>query len=132
MYSDPTRAGSCCFSPCSWTSSRDFASSSRVIQIQQTFILCTRILKHHDREPKRKSHLLLYLSILKLRYQLYLHRIFAVGDISNSVDRATEQPLGILPHQIRGSLSQFSQMTLIGYSSDSCTACSHTVSLGAK
>ncbi|KAK7341089.1 hypothetical protein VNO80_24013 [Phaseolus coccineus] len=53
--------------------------------------------------------------------------IFAVGDINNSVDRATEQPLGILPHQIRGSLSQFSQMTLIGYSSSNCTACSHTV-----
>lgn len=53
--------------------------------------------------------------------------IFAEGDINNSVTGATEQPLGILPHQIRGSLSQFSQMTLIGYSSSSCTACSHTV-----
>ncbi|XP_061353295.1 ubiquitin-like modifier-activating enzyme atg7 isoform X1 [Gastrolobium bilobum] len=53
--------------------------------------------------------------------------IFAEGDINNSVIGATEQPLGILPHQIRGSLSQFSQMTLIGYSSSSCTACCHTV-----
>ncbi|XP_027354377.1 ubiquitin-like modifier-activating enzyme atg7 isoform X1 [Abrus precatorius] len=52
--------------------------------------------------------------------------IFAEGDI-NSRTGATEQPLGILPHQIRGSLSQFSQMTLVGYSSSSCTACSHTV-----
>ncbi|KAK7378414.1 hypothetical protein VNO80_03854 [Phaseolus coccineus] len=46
-----------------------------------------------------------------------------VGDINNSVDRATGQPLGILPHQIRDSLSQ---ITFIGYSSPSCTACSHT------
>ncbi|KAK7263918.1 hypothetical protein RJT34_31517 [Clitoria ternatea] len=53
--------------------------------------------------------------------------IFAEGDINNSITQATEQPLGILPHQIRGSLSQFSQMTLIGYSSSSCTACGHTV-----
>lgn len=53
--------------------------------------------------------------------------IFAEADINNSATRATEKPLGILPHQIRGSLSQFSQMTLLGYSSSSCTACSHTV-----
>ncbi|KAJ7947077.1 ubiquitin-like modifier-activating enzyme atg7 [Quillaja saponaria] len=38
-----------------------------------------------------------------------------------------EHPLGVLPHQIRGSLSQFSQMTLVGHSSNSCTACCHTV-----
>ncbi|RDX68141.1 Ubiquitin-like modifier-activating enzyme atg7 [Mucuna pruriens] len=53
--------------------------------------------------------------------------LYAEGDINNNVTGATEQPLGILPHQIRGSLSQFSQMSLIGYSSPSCTACSHTV-----
>ncbi|XP_019450840.1 PREDICTED: ubiquitin-like modifier-activating enzyme atg7 [Lupinus angustifolius] len=53
--------------------------------------------------------------------------ILAEGDINSSINGATEQPLGILPHQIRGSLSQFSQMTLIGHSSSSCTACCHTV-----
>ncbi|KAK7258209.1 hypothetical protein RIF29_32733 [Crotalaria pallida] len=53
--------------------------------------------------------------------------IFAEGDINSSISGATEQPLGILPHQIRGSLSLFSQMTLIGHSSSSCTACCHTV-----
>ncbi|XP_010481518.1 PREDICTED: ubiquitin-like modifier-activating enzyme atg7 [Camelina sativa] len=36
-------------------------------------------------------------------------------------------PLGILPHQIRGSVSQFSQITLLGQASNSCTACSETV-----
>jgi len=56
-------------------------------------------------------------------------RIFAEADINNSVTGATESSLGILPHQIRGSLSQFSQMSLVGYSSSSCTACCHTVSL---
>lgn len=54
--------------------------------------------------------------------------IYAEGELMNSgVDGASEQPLGILPHQIRGSLSQFSQMTLVGRSSDSCTACSSMV-----
>lgn len=51
--------------------------------------------------------------------------IFAEGEISNLGN--SELPLGILPHQIRGSLSQFSQMTLVGRSSNSCTACCSTV-----
>jgi ubiquitin-like modifier-activating enzyme ATG7 len=44
------------------------------------------------------------------------------------VSNSEEQPLGILPQQIRGSLSQSSQLTLLGHSSDSCTACSRAVS----
>ncbi|PIN19569.1 Ubiquitin activating E1 enzyme-like protein [Handroanthus impetiginosus] len=54
-------------------------------------------------------------------------RILAKAEFSNSNDTGGEQPLGILPHQIRGSLSQFSQMTLVGHASTSCTACSSTV-----
>ncbi|KAL9258621.1 Ubiquitin-like modifier-activating enzyme atg7-like protein [Drosera capensis] len=55
-------------------------------------------------------------------------RIYAEGEIaSSSVTESSEQPLGILPHQIRGSISQFSQMTLVGYSSSTCTACCPTV-----
>lgn len=60
-----------------------------------------------------------------------LNRINAEGELLNSGidgDGSSEQPLGILPHQIRGSLSQFSQMTLLGRSSNSCTACSSMVS----
>ncbi|XP_050224241.1 ubiquitin-like modifier-activating enzyme atg7 isoform X2 [Mercurialis annua] len=54
--------------------------------------------------------------------------IFAQGDIVNSsYSESSEQALGILPHQIRGSLHQFSQMTLVGHASNSCTACSGTV-----
>ncbi|GLU13794.1 hypothetical protein SLE2022_304050 [Rubroshorea leprosula] len=56
------------------------------------------------------------------------HGIFAEAEISNSNNSGnTELPLGILPHQIRGSLSNFSQMTLVGHSSNSCTACCQTV-----
>ncbi|XP_028787717.1 ubiquitin-like modifier-activating enzyme atg7 [Neltuma alba] len=53
--------------------------------------------------------------------------IYAEGEINSGVIGSTEQPLGILPHQIRGSLSQFSQMTLVGHSSSSCTACCQMV-----
>lgn len=57
-------------------------------------------------------------------------RIYAEADFANSSSSgSSEQPLGILPHQIRGSLSQFSQMTLVGYSSNSCTACCSAVSI---
>ncbi|ONK70021.1 uncharacterized protein A4U43_C05F29420 [Asparagus officinalis] len=55
------------------------------------------------------------------------NRINAPGEIANSIIGSSEQPLGILPHQIRGSISQFSQLTLLGYSSSSCTACSSAV-----
>ncbi|KAJ3670895.1 hypothetical protein LUZ60_008321 [Juncus effusus] len=54
-------------------------------------------------------------------------RINAQGEIGGSIVSSTEQPLGILPHQIRGSISQASQLTLLGHSSDSCTACSQSV-----
>ncbi|KAK9088840.1 hypothetical protein Scep_027922 [Stephania cephalantha] len=54
--------------------------------------------------------------------------IDAPGEIaSSSYSGNNEQPLGVLPHQIRGSLSQFSQMTLLGHASNSCTACCATV-----
>ncbi|XP_070044327.1 ubiquitin-like modifier-activating enzyme atg7 [Nicotiana tomentosiformis] len=54
--------------------------------------------------------------------------IYARAELANSNDNSnTEQPLGILPHQIRGSLSQFSQMTLVGHASTCCTACCSTV-----
>ncbi|THU44505.1 hypothetical protein C4D60_Mb02t08080 [Musa balbisiana] len=53
--------------------------------------------------------------------------IHAPGEIANSIMSSSEQPFGILPHQIRGLLPQYSQMTLIGHASNSCTACSTTV-----
>ncbi|KAJ4827925.1 Autophagy protein 7 [Turnera subulata] len=54
--------------------------------------------------------------------------IFAKGEISNTSNSGNDDhPLGLLPHQIRGTLYQFSQMTLVGHASNSCTACSSTV-----
>ncbi|KAK6264612.1 hypothetical protein SCA6_020046 [Theobroma cacao] len=54
--------------------------------------------------------------------------IFAEAEIANSNNGgSSELPLGILPHQIRGSLPHFQQMTLVGHSSNSCTACCSTV-----
>ncbi|XP_077252200.1 thiF family protein [Tasmannia lanceolata] len=53
--------------------------------------------------------------------------IHASGETADSTAGSSEQPLGILPHQVRGHLSQFSQMTLVGHSSNSCTACCSTV-----
>ncbi|KAI4343016.1 hypothetical protein MLD38_027566 [Melastoma candidum] len=52
-------------------------------------------------------------------------RMRAAGEHANA--DSSEHPLGILPHQIRGSLPQYSQITLVGSSSRSCTACSETV-----
>ncbi|KAB5534108.1 hypothetical protein DKX38_017194 [Salix brachista] len=40
---------------------------------------------------------------------------------------AVNSLLVFCPHQIRGSLFHFSQMTLVGHSSNSCTACCSTV-----
>ncbi|KAL1560323.1 Autophagy protein 7 [Salvia divinorum] len=53
--------------------------------------------------------------------------ISAKAEFSSTIDTGSDQPLGILPHQVRGSLSQFSQMILVGHASASCTACSSIV-----
>ncbi|OBZ85707.1 Ubiquitin-like modifier-activating enzyme ATG7 [Choanephora cucurbitarum] len=43
--------------------------------------------------------------------------------------KATDQPhlLGLLPHQIRGFLGQFSNMLIVGQAYDRCTACSRKI-----
>ncbi|CAI0557908.1 unnamed protein product [Linum tenue] len=66
--------------------------------------LCVNMLHHPD------GHLI---------EQLPFYRTFACVD--------SELALGILPHQIRGYLFDFSQMKLVGRSFDRCTACSLTV-----
>ncbi|KAG2599054.1 ubiquitin-like modifier-activating enzyme atg7 isoform X2 [Panicum virgatum] len=50
--------------------------------------------------------------------------IHAPGDIAGA---SSGHPLGLLPHQMRGSLSQYNLLTLLGYSSSNCTACSNVV-----
>ncbi|TPX68561.1 hypothetical protein SpCBS45565_g03085 [Spizellomyces sp. 'palustris'] len=39
----------------------------------------------------------------------------------------TPQPLGLVPHQIRGFLTHFANLLLVGHAYDKCTACSDTV-----
>ncbi|CAL5409972.1 unnamed protein product [Camellia sinensis] len=56
------------------------------------------------------------------------HGLYVKAEFANSThNESTEQPLGILPHQIRGLLSQFSQMIIVGHSSKTCSACCCTV-----
>lgn len=50
----------------------------------------------------------------------------APASISANDDRG-EHPLGIVPHQIRGFLSTFSSLNIVGQSYDCCSACSETV-----
>uniref|UniRef100_A0A804QTY4 Ubiquitin-like modifier-activating enzyme ATG7 n=1 Tax=Zea mays TaxID=4577 RepID=A0A804QTY4_MAIZE len=50
--------------------------------------------------------------------------IHAPGEIAGT---GSGHEHGLLPHQMRGSLSQYNILTLLGYSSSNCTACSHAV-----
>ncbi|CAM0881703.1 unnamed protein product [Alopecurus aequalis] len=50
--------------------------------------------------------------------------IHAPADIAGTT---SERLFGLLPHQIRGSLSNYNLLTLLGYSSSSCIACSDVV-----
>lgn len=45
----------------------------------------------------------------------------------SSVERSSGSVLGAVPHQIRGSLSDFSQLKIVGRAYSSCTACSEKV-----
>jgi hypothetical protein len=57
-------------------------------------------------------------------------RVYALAD-SNAeqyIPNNDSSPLGLLPHQIRGFLGQFSNMLIAGKAYDRCTACSETVS----
>nr|AVY91732.1 ubiquitin-activating-like protein [Saccharum hybrid cultivar SP80-3280] len=50
--------------------------------------------------------------------------IHAPGEIAGT---GSSHEHGLLPHQMRGSLSQYNLLTLLGYSSSNCTACSNAV-----
>lgn len=54
-------------------------------------------------------------------------RINAPADGAGYEDSSVEQPLGILPHQIRGDIAHFSQMLIKGYASKRCIACAETI-----
>ncbi len=50
----------------------------------------------------------------------------APATLSNNEDR-DEHPLGLVPHQIRGFLSTFSSLNIVGRAYDCCSACSEKV-----
>lgn len=113
MYSYSSWTCSYCISPCCWAFGWSFASSVGV----NPQLLC---------DIHANSVLFLHFKHFLFNYDC---RIYAKAEFANSNDSgSTEQPLGMLPHQIRGSLSQFSQMTLVGHASTCCTACCSTVS----
>ena len=45
---------------------------------------------------------------------------------------STDHPLGLIPHQIRGFLGNYSNLLVDGYAYDKCTACSAPVLKGMK
>ncbi|CAG8517241.1 14406_t:CDS:10 [Funneliformis caledonium] len=52
----------------------------------------------------------------------------APADTNNDdLSSATSTPLGIIPHQIRGFLTNFNNMLIIGQAYDKCTACSDKI-----
>ncbi|CAM6122251.1 unnamed protein product [Calypogeia fissa] len=53
--------------------------------------------------------------------------INAPADHAASLEDRTVEPLGILPHQVRGFVAHFSQLVVVGSAFDKCTACSSTV-----
>lgn len=55
-------------------------------------------------------------------------RVLAPADLGGSITDDTEQPLGIMPHQVRGFVAHFAQLVVMGHAFDKCTACSATVS----
>ncbi|TPX37245.1 hypothetical protein SmJEL517_g01103 [Synchytrium microbalum] len=55
---------------------------------------------------------------------------WAPGDVATPISESVNSPtnpLGLLPHQIRGFLSHFSNLLITGQAYDRCTACSHVV-----
>jgi len=50
----------------------------------------------------------------------------APAPVSSTEDRG-DHPLGLVPHQIRGFLSSFSNMSIMGRSYDCCSACSDRI-----
>ncbi|KAJ3190113.1 Autophagy protein 7 [Gaertneriomyces sp. JEL0708] len=49
---------------------------------------------------------------------------WAAADTTASPSEPTKEPLGLIPHQIRGFLTHFNNLLVVGQSYDKCTACS--------
>ncbi|KAJ3212169.1 Autophagy protein 7 [Entophlyctis luteolus] len=55
------------------------------------------------------------------------NRSWAPAEVVSNVTDRTAYPLGIVPHQIRGYLTHFSNLLVTGHAYDKCTACSPTI-----
>ena len=64
-------------------------------------------------------------------FQFFLNRPAAPADTnsdsSGSNDTSTSTSLGIIPHQMRGFLTNFNNMLIVGQAYDKCTACSDKI-----
>jgi len=49
---------------------------------------------------------------------------YAPGEVAKDIADATSTPLGSVPHQLRGFLTHFATLPLIGHAYPKCTACS--------
>jgi ubiquitin-like modifier-activating enzyme ATG7 len=57
-----------------------------------------------------------------------MNRVNAPAETATSSSESTGSPLGLVPHQLRGALSQWKTMLVEGQAYDKCTACSSVVS----
>ncbi|KAJ3047182.1 Autophagy protein 7 [Rhizophlyctis rosea] len=55
------------------------------------------------------------------------HGPYAAADSTKAPSEPTSLPLGLVPHQIRGFLTHFTNLLVVGHSYEKCTACSGTV-----
>lgn len=73
------------------------------------------------------SALLVELLVSVLQHPLGAAAPATLSRLSSEGEEGSEHPLGLVPHQIRGFLSTFSNMNIVGRSYDCCSACSDKI-----
>jgi len=63
----------------------------------------------------------------KKNFSFIYFRGLAPASLALPSSERTEQELGLIPHQIRGFLTHFSNLLIVGAQYDKCTACSDRV-----
>lgn len=66
-------------------------------------------------------------TLVEILVSVLQHPAGAAAPASSNDDDRGEHPLGLVPHTIRGFLSNFSTMNIVGRSYDCCSACSEKV-----
>jgi ubiquitin-like modifier-activating enzyme ATG7 len=57
-----------------------------------------------------------------------MNSVNAAAETATSSSDSAGSPLGLVPHQLRGALSQWKTVLVEGQAYDKCTACSSVVS----